>query len=158
MQAVAHVDGNSNGRARLNTRVTRQRMGRLTDTKVRGFMVTETNNDACAQLQPVLAHAASLTLQPSPPERLAPSCWAVGLFLSIAIKLNSGRMNLRSASKSTPDPPDACSKERAQTPPLTRNAKEYTQRYIPSLRVEYKCQNKTIYILIWKMIKKLHTE
>ena len=37
-------------------------MGRLTDTKVRGFMVTETNNDACAQLQPVLAHAASLTL------------------------------------------------------------------------------------------------
>ena len=26
-------------------------MGRLTDTKVRGFMVTETNNDACAQLQ-----------------------------------------------------------------------------------------------------------
>ena len=90
-------------------------MGRLTDTKVRGFMVTETNNDACAQLQPVLAHAASLTLQPSPPERLAPSCWAVGLFLSIAIKLNSGRMNLRSASKSTPDPPDACSKERAQT-------------------------------------------
>ena len=25
-------------------------MGRLTDTKVRGFMVTETNNDACAQL------------------------------------------------------------------------------------------------------------
>ena len=82
-------------------RETRQRMGRLTDTKVRGFMVTETNNDACAQLQPVLAHAASLTLQPSPPERVAPSCWAVGLFLSIAIKLNSGRMNLRSASKST---------------------------------------------------------
>ena len=37
-------------------------MGRVTDTKVRGFMVTETNNDACAQLQPVLAHAASLTL------------------------------------------------------------------------------------------------
>ena len=110
-------------RARLNTRVTRQRMGRLTDTKVRGFMVTETNNDACAQLQPVLAHAASLTLQPSPPERLAPSCWAVGLFLSIAIKLNSGRMNLRSASKSTPDPPDACSKEWAHTPPLTRNAR-----------------------------------
>ena len=31
-------------------RETRQRMGRLTDTKVRGFMVTETNNDACAQL------------------------------------------------------------------------------------------------------------
>ena len=29
-------------------------MGRLTDTKVRGFMVTETNNDACAQLQPCL--------------------------------------------------------------------------------------------------------
>ena len=26
-------------------------MGRLTDTKVRGFMVTETNNEACAQLQ-----------------------------------------------------------------------------------------------------------
>ena len=31
-------------------RETRQRMGRLTDTKVRGFMVTETNNVACAQL------------------------------------------------------------------------------------------------------------
>ena len=29
-------------------------MGRLTDTKVRGFMVTETNNVACAQLQLVL--------------------------------------------------------------------------------------------------------
>ena len=41
-------------------RETRQRMGRLTDTKVRGFMVTETNNDACAQLQPVLAHAGPL--------------------------------------------------------------------------------------------------
>ena len=36
-------------------------MGRLTDTKVRGFMVTETNNVACAQLQllltPLLAYA-----------------------------------------------------------------------------------------------------
>ena len=39
-------------------RETRQRMGRLTDTKVRGFMVTETNNDACAQLQPVPTHAS----------------------------------------------------------------------------------------------------
>ena len=29
-------------------------MGRLTDTKVCGFMVIETNNDACAQLQLVL--------------------------------------------------------------------------------------------------------
>ena len=41
-------------------------MGRLTDTKVRGFMVTETNNDACAQLQPVLPHAV-----PSPTLHLA---------------------------------------------------------------------------------------
>ena len=102
-------------RARSNTRYTRQRMGRLTDTKVRGFMVTETNNDACAQLQPVLPHAACTHASPtSGPERLASSRWAVGPFLSIAIKLNSG-MNLRSVSKSTPDPPDACSKERAQT-------------------------------------------
>ena len=38
-------------------------------------------------------------------------------------KDKSGRSNLRSVSKSTPDPPDACSKERAQTPPLTRNAR-----------------------------------
>ena len=37
--------------AEPNTRYTRQRMGRLTDTKVRGFMVIETNNEACAQLQ-----------------------------------------------------------------------------------------------------------
>ena len=29
-------------------------MGCLTDTKVRGFMVTKTNNEACAQLQLVL--------------------------------------------------------------------------------------------------------
>ena len=60
-------------------------MGRLTDTKVRGFMVTETNNDACAQLQPVLTHAASLTLQPSEQasQRLASIRWAVGPFLSI---------------------------------------------------------------------------
>ena len=51
----AKVDGRQlQCRARLNTSETRQRMGRLTDTKVRGFMVTETNNDACAQLQPVL--------------------------------------------------------------------------------------------------------
>ena len=29
-------------------------MGRLTDSKVRGFMVTETNSEACAQLKLVL--------------------------------------------------------------------------------------------------------
>ena len=45
------VDGRQQCRARPNTRYTRQRMGRLTDTKVRGFMVIETNNEACAQLQ-----------------------------------------------------------------------------------------------------------
>ena len=41
-------------------------MGRLTDTKVRGFMVTETNNDACAQLQLCSTRwtlAPTLTLQ-----------------------------------------------------------------------------------------------
>ena len=49
-------------------------MGRLTDTKVRGFMVTETNNEACAQLQLVLhallacaAHVTSLISDPRPP-------------------------------------------------------------------------------------------
>ena len=45
---------------------TRQRMGRLTDTKVRGFMVTETNNEACAQLQlalvPLSQHASHVTI------------------------------------------------------------------------------------------------
>ena len=41
-------------------------MGRLTDTKVRGFMVTETNNDACARLQLVLH-----TRCPSPTLHLA---------------------------------------------------------------------------------------
>ena len=71
----ATVDGRQlQCRARLNTSETRQRMGRLTDTKVRGFMVTETNNDACAQLQPVLAHAGPLApclkLQNRPPYRL----------------------------------------------------------------------------------------
>ena len=48
-------------RAGPNTRQ-RQRIGRLTDTKVRGFMVTETNNEACAQLQlalvPLSQHAS----------------------------------------------------------------------------------------------------
>ena len=33
----------------------------------------------------------------------------------LCLELNSGRSNLRSVFKSTPDPPDACSKERAQT-------------------------------------------
>ena len=67
-------------------RETRQRMGRLTDTKVRGFMVTETNNDACAQLQPVLAHAGPLrprSTSEQASQRLASIRWAVGPFLSI---------------------------------------------------------------------------
>ena len=60
--------GCSSSRAGSNTR---QRMGRLTDSKVRGFMVTETNSEACAQLKLVL-HAAStacvtLSLYSRPP-------------------------------------------------------------------------------------------
>ena len=50
-QATVRLDRMQERRAGSNTR---QRMGRLTDTKVRGFMVTETNNEACAQLQLVL--------------------------------------------------------------------------------------------------------
>ena len=68
-------------------------MGRETDTKVRGFMVTETNNDACAQLQLCSTHAspfahARTSDQASP--RLASIRWAVGPFLSIPIKLTAG--------------------------------------------------------------------
>ena len=87
----AKVDGRQlQCRARLNTSETRQRMGRLTDTKVRGFMVTETNNDTCAQLQPVLSTHCPCAHAPTS-KRLAPVRWAVGPFLSIPIKVNSGR-------------------------------------------------------------------
>ena len=85
------VDGQQQCRAGLKTRYTRQRMGRLSDTKVRGFMVTETNNEACARLQLVLALLlVALTLRTRPPHRL----WAFMLSWSISIdshKARSGR-------------------------------------------------------------------
>ena len=74
--------GCSSSRAGSNTR---QRMGRLTDSKVRGFMVTETNSEACAQLKLVL-HAASTARVTTLVLFSAP----VGPILSIPIKLNAG--------------------------------------------------------------------
>ena len=60
-----------------------QRMCRLTDTKVRGFMVTETNNEACAQLQLVL-HALLSCARVT-------SLSSVGPFLIDFHKANCGR-------------------------------------------------------------------
>ena len=81
-------------------------------------MVIETNNEACAQLQLALHTRWSPcprsnfgTLGPHQLSRFILS-WSISID---SHKDKSGRSNLRSVSKSTPDPPDACSKEWAHT-------------------------------------------
>ena len=76
-------------------------MGRLTDTKVRGFMVTEkksfvvteTNNDACAQLQLVLHALLALpTSQLTDPASPSVEPFIPSRSISIdSDKANSGR-------------------------------------------------------------------
>ena len=135
-------------RARPNTRETRQRMGRLTDTKVRGFMVTETNNDACAQLQPVPSHASPFahTLHSDPASHPLVALYPKLVHFYRFHKARKREVNLRSTSKSTPDPPDACSNERAQTPPLTRNARNIHKDIYRRYEWNTSVKTKTTYI------------
>ena len=68
-------------------------MGRLTDTKVRGFMVIETNNEACAQLQLVLTPLLAMpTLDLQPPASLSVEPLILSWSISIdSHKAKSGR-------------------------------------------------------------------
>ena len=68
-------------------------MGPLTDTKVRGFMVTETNNEACAQLQ-LMLHALLACAHTQTSDPASVSVGPLVLSWSISIdshEANSGR-------------------------------------------------------------------
>ena len=136
-------------------------MGRLTDTKVRGFMVTETNNDACAQLQP-----CSHTLIPSPTLHLAT---ASNQLVALYPKLVHF-YRFHKARKREVLPSDLCLnqlqipltlalKSGLTHPPSLGTQGIYTKIYtVDTSGIQVSKQKKTIYRSIWKMIKKLHTE